>query len=78
MINVLNTYKLLKILKVHESYRFLERLKIELSSQIIIRSKKFHILGPKYLMDLDPYDVVFILGRDSKSINKRSENFIYF
>ena len=61
MINVLNTYKLLKILKVHESYKFLERLKIGLSSQIIIQE----ILGPKYLMDLDPpYDVVFILGRD--------------
>ena len=22
------------------------------------------MLGPEYLMDLDPYDVVFILGRD--------------
>ena len=45
MINELNTYKLLKILKVHESNKFLERLKIGLSSQIIIQEIPY--LGPK-------------------------------
>ena len=29
-----------------------------------LSSTKFHILGPKYLMDLESYDVVFILGKD--------------
>ena len=34
------------------------------SDNLILSLREFHKLGPKYLIDLRPYDVVLYLGRD--------------